>query len=153
MMFVNYFKTTFRNLKRNKTYSMLNILGLSVGIVVSMFIFMYIRDELNYDRFYEHADNIYRIVNRATIRGNPLETPQVSGPWGPALVDELPEVLKAVRIKVPESRWNIRYNDLKFFEKGLYFADPSFLEIFDVEMVAGDPEIALTAPYSIVLTE
>ncbi len=152
-MFGNYFKITIRNLRRNRTYSILNVLGLSVGIVVGIFIFMYIRDELSYDRFYQDEGSIYRIVNRATIRGNPIEMPQVSGPWGPALVDEFPEVLKAVRIKVPESRWNIRYQDLKFFEKGLYFADPTFLEVFDVEMIVGDPETALAAPYSIVLTE
>lgn len=152
-MYGNYFKITLRNLKRNKTYSILNVLGLSVGIIVSIFIFMYVRDDLSYDRFYEDADRICRIVNRATIRGNPIEMPWVSGPWGPAMVDEFPEVLKAVRIKVPDSRWTLRYEDLKFFEKGLYFADPTFLEVFDVEMIVGDPETALAAPYSIVLTE
>jgi putative ABC transport system permease protein len=152
-MFGNYLKITIRNLKRNRTYSVLNVLGLSVGIVVSIFIFLYIRDELSYDKYYRYADHIYRIVNRATLRGNPIEMPLVSGPWGPAMVDEFPEVVEAVRIKVPESRWTLRYEDLKFFEKGLYFADPAFLKLFDVEMVAGDPDTALAAPYSVVLTE
>jgi putative ABC transport system permease protein len=152
-MYGKYFKLTLRNLKRNKTYSILNVLGLTVGIVVSIFIFIYVRDELNFDKFYEDADRIYRIVNRATIRGGPIEMPSVSGPWGPAMADEFPEVLKAVRIKVPESRWTLRYADLKYFEKGLYFADQTFLDVFDVELIAGDPETALAAPYSLVLTE
>ena len=152
-MYSNYFKLTFRNLRRNKTYSILNVLGLTVGIVVSVFIFIYVRDELSFDKFYEDSDRIYRIVNRATIRGNPIEAPSVSGPWGPAMVAEFPEVSKAVRIKVPDSRWNIQHEDLKYFEKGIYFADPTFLEVFDVELVAGDPNTALAAPYSLILTE
>ena len=135
LMYNNYLKLTFRNLKRNKTYSILNILGLTVGLVVSILIFLYVRDELSFDKFYEDSDRIYRIVNRATIRGSPIEAPSVSGPWGPAMVAEFPEVMKAVRIKVPESRWNIRHEDLKYFEKGIYFADPTFLEVFDVELV------------------
>ncbi len=149
----NIFKIFLRSLKRNKTYSILNVLGLSVGIVVSIFIFIYVRDELSYDKFYKNSDRIYRIVNRATIHGRPIETPSVSGPWGPAMINEFPELSKAVRIKVPESRWTLRYKDLKFFEKGLYFADPTFLEVFDVELVAGDSETALDAPYSVILSE
>ncbi len=152
-MYGNYLKISLRNLKKNKTYSILNILGLTVGIVVSILIFLYIQDELSYDKFYENSDRIYRIVNKATIRGNPIETPLVSGPWGPAMVDEFPEVSKAVRIKTPESRWTLRYEDQKFFEKGLYFVDLAFLEVFDIELVAGDPETALEAPHSLVLTE
>ena len=152
-MFNNYLKIALRNLKRNKTYLFLNILGLTVGILVCILIFLYVQDELSYDEFYKKADRIYRIVNRGNIRGNHIELPFVSGPWGPAMVDEFPEVLKAVRIKTPDSRWTIKYGDIKFFEKGLYFADPDFLEVFDVELMAGDPETALDAPYSIVITE
>ena len=152
-MFNNYLKIALRNLKRNKTYSFLNILGLTVGILVCILIFLYVQDELSYDEFYKKADQIYRIVNRGNIRGNHIELPFVSGPWGPAMVDEFPEVLKAIRIKTPDSRWTIKYGDRKFFEKGLYFADPDFFKVFDVELVAGDPETALDAPYSIVITE
>ena len=152
-MYSNYLKITLRNLKRHKTYSILNILGLTVSIVVSILIFLYVQDELSYDKFYKNSHRIYRIINRATIRSNPIEMPLISGPWGPAMVNEFPEVSKAIRIKIPESRWNIRYEELKFFEKGLYFVDPAFVEVFDVELVVGDPETALAAPYSLVLTE
>ncbi len=152
-MYGNYLKITLRNLKKYKTYSILNILGLTVSIVVSILIFLYVQDELSYDKFYENSHRIYRIINRATIRGNPIEMPLVSGPWGPAMVNEFPEVSMAVRIKTPESRWTIRYEELKFFEKGLYFVDPAFLEVFDIELVVGDPETVLAAPYSLVLTE
>ena len=152
-MYKNYLKIALRNLKRHKAYSILNILGLSVSILVSILIFLYVQDELSYDKFYENSHRIYRIINRATIRGNPIEMPLVSGPWGPAMENEFPEVLKAVRIKAPESRWTIRYKEQKFFEKGLYFVDPAFLEVFDVEFVAGDHIKALATPHSLVLTE
>ena len=141
-MYKNYLKIALRNLKRNKIYSILNILGLSVGIIVCILIFLYVQDEISFDKFYTQADQIYRIINRGTIRGKPVETPLVSGPWGPAMKEEFPEVLKAVRIKTPESRWTIRYGDKKFFEKGFYFADPAFIEVFDVELVAGDLKTA-----------
>ena len=152
-MLKNYIKTALRNLFRHKGYTFINIFGLATGIVCCLLILVYVQDELSYDKYHQKADRIYRIVNLGVIRGNHIEMPLVSGPWGPAMVQEFPEVLKAVRIKPPDSRWVISYKEKKFPEKGMYFADPAFLEVFDVEMVAGDPESALDAPHSIVLTE
>jgi putative ABC transport system permease protein len=152
-MLKNYAKIALRNLVRHKGYTFINIFGLAAGIVCCMLILVYVRDELSYDKYHEKAGRIYRIVNAGVIRGNQIEMPLVSGPWGPAMVEEIPEVLKAVRIKPPDSRWVISYEEKKFPEKGVYFVDPSFFEIFDVEMVVGDPETVLDAPYSMVLTE
>jgi len=152
-MLKNYMKIAFRNLIRHKGYTFINIFGLATGIICCLLILVYVQDELSYDKYHEKADQIYRIINAGVIRGNQIEMPLVSGPWGPAMVEEFPEVLKAVRIKPPDSRWVIEHGDRKFPEKGLYFADPSFFEIFRVDMVAGDPETALAAPYSMVLTE
>jgi len=152
-MLKNYIKIAFRNLIRHKGYTFINIFGLATGIICCLLILVYVQDELSYDRYHEKADQIYRIVNAGVIRGNQIEIPLVSGPWGPAMVEEFPEVLKAVRIKPPDSRWVIAHEEKKFPEKGLYFADPTFLEVFDVEMVMGDPETALDAPYSMVMTE
>jgi putative ABC transport system permease protein len=126
---------------------------LATGIVCCLLILVYVQDELSYDKYHEKSNQIYRIVNAGVIRGNQIEMPLVSGPWGPAMVEEFPEVLKAVRIKPPDSRWVISHEERKFPEKGLYFADPTFFEVFDVEMVVGDPETALDAPYSMVITE
>ncbi|NOR52961.1 MAG: hypothetical protein GQ536_02590, partial [Candidatus Aminicenantes bacterium] len=66
---------------------------------------------------HKKADQIYRIINAGTIRGNQVEIPLVSGPWGPAMVEEFPEVLKAVRIKPPDSRWVIEHGDRRFFDQ------------------------------------
>ena len=152
-MLKNYIKIAFRNLIRHKGYTFINIFGLATGIICCLLILVYVQDELSYDKYHEKAEQIYRIVNAGVIRGNQIEIPLVSGPWGPAMVEEFPEVLKAVRIKPPDSRWVIAHGEKKFPEKGLYFADPTFFEVFDVEMVVGDPETALDAPYSMVITE
>ena len=152
-MLQNYIKIAFRNFKRHKGYTFINIFGLATGIVCCLFILVYVRDEVSYDKYHGKADRIYRIVNAGVIRGNQIEMPLVSGPWGPAMVEEFPEVLKAVRIKPPDSRWVITHEEKKFPEKGVYFVDPTFFEVFDVEMVVGNPETVLDAPYSMVLTE
>jgi len=152
-MLKNYFTIAIRNIVRHKGYTFINILGLATGIICCLLILVYVQDEISYDRYHEKSDQIYRIINAGVIRGNQIEMPLVSGPWGPAMVEEFPEVLEAVRIKPPDSRWVIEYGEKKFPEKGLYFVDPTFFEIFDVEMVAGDPETALDAPYSMVITE
>ena len=152
-MLKNYIKIALRNLIRYRTYTFINIFGLAIGIICCLLILVYVQDELSYDRYHKKADQIYRIINAGTIRGNQIEIPLVSGPWGPAMVEEYPEVLKAVRIKPPDSRWVIEHGDRKFFEKGVYFVDPAFFEVFDVEMVTGDPEAVLNAPYSMVITE
>jgi len=152
-MLRNYIKIAFRNIIRYKGYTFINIFGLATGIICCLLILVYVQDELSYDRYHDNADQIYRIINAGIIRDNQIEIPLVSGPWGPAMVEEFPEVLKAVRIKPPDSRWVIKHEDRKFFEKGLYFVDSTFFEIFDVEMVTGDPETALNVPYSMVITE
>ncbi len=152
-MLKNYIKIALRNLIRHKGYTFINTFGLATGIMCCFLILVFVQDELSYDKYHESADQIYRIVNAGVIRGNQIEMPLVSGPWGPAMVEEFPEVLKAVRIKPPDSRWVISYGEKKFPEKGLYFVDPTFFDIFDVEMVVGDPETILDAPYSMVLTE
>jgi putative ABC transport system permease protein len=152
-MLKNYIKIAFRNIIRQKGYTFINIFGLATGIICCLLILVYVQDELSYDRYHEKADQIYRIVNSGVIRGNKIEVPLVSGPWGPAMVEELPEVLKAVRIKPPDSRWVIEHGEKKFPEKGLYFVDPTFFEVFDVEMVVGNPAHVLDAPYSMVITE
>ena len=152
-MLKNYIKIAFRNIVRHKGYTFINIFGLATGIICCLLILVYVQDELSYDRYHEKADQIYRIVNAGVIRGNRIEIPLVSGPWGPAMVEEFPEVLKAVRIKPPDSRWVIEHGEKKFPEKGLYFADPTFFEVFDVEMIVGNPAHVLDAPFSMVITE
>ncbi|MCP4725271.1 MAG: ABC transporter permease, partial [bacterium] len=152
-MYKNYVKIAIRNLSRYKGYTFINIFGLATGIVCCLLIYLYVQDELSYDKYNENSDNIYRIINSGVIRGNQLSVPLVSGPWGPAMVQELPEVLNYVRFKTPDTQWLIEYEEKKFFERGFYFTDSTYFNVFSLDLVIGDPNAVLDAPFSVVITE
>ncbi len=152
-MLKNYVKIAIRNLARYKGYAFINIFGLATGIICCLLIYLYVQDELSYDKFNENADRIYRVINNGTMRGNELTVPLVSGPWGPTMVQEFPEVLNSVRFKTPDSQWLIEYQDRKFFERGFYFTDSTYFSVFTLDLVVGDPNTVLDAPFSVVITE
>ena len=151
-MLKSYLKITLRNIKRNKAYSIINIVGLAVGMTCCILITMWVVDELSFDRYHENADRIYRIGHELTLGGTSRSAPLVSLPMAPAIVSEYPEVIDAVRLS-KVSRTSVRYGDKDFYEEGILFADSSIFSIFSFPLVAGDPGNALTASYTAVLTE
>ncbi len=151
-MLKNYLKITFRNFFKHKSYSLINIFGLSVGMTCCILIFAYIGYELSYDRFNTKAENIYRLVTRYTSEGTVQELPISSPPLGPTLVAEFPEVLSAVRFNRTVKR-SFKYEDKLFFEDGVFYVGQSFFDIFDYKLIHGDPETALEVPFTMVLTE
>lgn len=114
-MFENYLKITLRNMKRLKGYSFINIAGLAVGIACTIFIFLWVQDELSFDRFHENADRIFRVVASTSDDGSPTNTNGSFG-VGPALKKDFPEVIETVRIrKMGQSvKRYIGYKDKKF---------------------------------------
>ena len=134
-MLRNYVVIAFRNLIRHKLYSFINMAGLAISLTCCLLLVLYIRHELSYDRFHLKADQLYRLVGDRFA-----PTP---APWAPALVRDFPEVLQAVRIKPPFSRWYVKAGEKGFWEKGFYFADAGFFEIFSFSLVRGNPNIAL----------
>ncbi|MFC2164070.1 ABC transporter permease [Acidobacteriota bacterium] len=151
-MFKNYLKIAYRSMIKNKSYSLINIFGLSLGIACCILIFAYIGYELSYDRYHENADNIYRLVQRRTVEGRTQELASVTGPMGPALIRDFPEVLDAVRL-MPTVIRSFFYEDKKFFQSGVFYADQSIFNVFSFELIEGNPETALEAPFTMVLTE
>ena len=147
-MIINYLKITFRNIKRHKGYSFINIAGLAIGMAICILILLWIQDELNYDRFHENADNICRVNMNDQNYG--VVWPVVSIPVGPALKQEFPEVLDSVRVS--DFSGLVTWEEKKSDEIGAY-VDPSFFEIFSFPFVKGDPKTALSAPSSIVITQ
>jgi len=148
-MLKNYFKICLRNNIRNKTYSIINILGLSIGIACSIFILLWVADELSYDRFHKNADEIYRVVGDDAVVGKMVPT---CGPLAEYLKDNFPEVINSTRY-MPYSGSAFKYNDkLLKIEKGV-FADPAFFEIFSFSFLSGDPKKALSEIANIVITE
>jgi putative ABC transport system permease protein len=151
-MLKHYFKIALRNARKNTGYSLLNATGLAIGMACCLFILLYVKDELSYDRFHEKGDRIYRITSR--IEGNDNPTPPMPltiFPIATTLLQDYPAVEQAVRIKKDEVF--VSREAIRFYENDFIFADASFFEIFTFPLKKGDPAKALTNPYSVVLSE
>ena len=153
-MLKNYFKVIFQNIVRNKTYSLINILGLSVGIAVCMIIMQYVRYEQSYDRFHTKADHLYRIILEfKNSNGVPLRDAANYAPAGEALKNDYPEVMSYVRITPEYSKVVLSHHDRLFEVNKIYYTDSTFFTLFDFELLAGDPRTALTEAGSVVLSQ
>ena len=153
-MIKNYLLLAFKNLGKQKVFSFINILGLTVGITCCLMIFLYIKHELSYDDFHSQGKNIYRVVRHADLNGSgtPDDIAWVSGPYSIALRNDYPrEIEKAVRVMPDNDLFT--YNNIAFNEKKTYIADSDFFELFDFPLVKGNPATVLKDPKSIVLTE
>lgn len=150
-MFKNYFKTAWRNLKRNKLFSFINILGLAIGIATCFLIMLYVQDELSYDRFNKNAANIARIIFQADINGGKINESNVMAPVAATLKKDFPEVIDATRI-VSYGSIKITYNNTVFKDDRFAFVDPNFFDIFTLPMIEGNTRSALQQPYTAVIT-
>ncbi len=151
-MFKNFLLSAFRNLLRNKFYTFLNILGLSIGLAAFIFILLYVRDEITYDRHNEKHERIYRIESDFNISNRHDLFAIVPVPMGPAFKLEFPEVEAFVRINEVGNAL-FRYGDKEYYENAFYFADSNIADVFTINFLSGSPEKALTEPYTMVLTE
>ena len=151
-MFKNYIKIALRNLQKHKMYSLLNIIGLAVGILCSLLISLWVLDELSYDRFHTHADRLYRVEFDQDYSGQLFHVNVSPHPMAPALVEEIPEVEKATRVN-RMGEFLVKFTEKTFFEDSVLAVDPSFLEMFSYPLLQGDARTALADPFSIILTE
>lgn len=152
-MIKNLLTVALRNFKRDKWYSLLNILGLTIGITFSLFLIFYIKDELSFDRYNVKADRIYRIgsyikePDKDTMRWVSTQFP-----LGPTLKKEYPEVEEAVRF-VGEDKKMYKRGELRIYEDKIFYADSNVFRVFTYPFLQGDPNTALVAPNSLVLTQ
>ncbi|UCE40133.1 MAG: ABC transporter permease [Candidatus Aminicenantes bacterium] len=153
-MFENYLKITLRNIKGHKGYSFINLAGLAVGIACTIFIILWVQDELSFDRFHGNAGSIYRVVFSTSDDGSPTNANGSFG-VGPALKRDFPEVKEIVRIRKMGQgvKRYIGYKDKKYYETRFFFSEPTIFSVFDFPLDKGDPTVALDEPNSIVLTE
>jgi putative ABC transport system permease protein len=157
-MFRNYLKIAWRNLIKYKGFSVINILGLTIGIACCIAISLFITDELSYDKQNVDSDRIYRIVT-TVINDDGTKVPEATTP--PALAEamqkDIPEVAHVVRLFPPTSgignRFYVRYGDKQFMEESIYRVDAGVFDVFTFPFVVGDPKTALSNPDAIVLTE
>lgn len=154
-MLKNYFKTAYRNLLRHKFYSAITILGLATGIACFLLIFMFIQDEVRYDRFHTKADRIYRMVGKLDAEeGQGEESSSNPPPVAKALKTDYPHLIEeTVRFfNFQQPTLTLEIGEKKLNEKHLFFADSSLFKVFDFPLAKGNPEKALAEPNSIVLT-
>lgn len=157
----NYLKVAFRNVVKNKSFSMINIIGLAIGMAAFILIMQYVRFERSYDRFHHRAQYLYRITHHSTGSEGQRQSQATTYPGvGRALKDELPEVQSYARLIhhekiMPPAVLSVERQDgsfVKFREEKMYFADASFLKMFSFPAVAGDAATALERLNSVVLT-
>ncbi|HEY3403682.1 MAG TPA: ABC transporter permease [Ohtaekwangia sp.] len=151
-MLKNLFTIALRNIRKDKTYSAINILGLTIGITCSVFLLMYILDELSYDRYHKDSSNIYRVISNIKEPDNAFTWAVAQIPLAEELRDNYPEVKNAVRFF--QLGKNLYKNgDKQFYEEEFYLADSTVFDMFDYTFLYGDPNTALDNPNSIVLTK
>jgi len=151
-MVKNYLKVAIRNITKYKFFSIINILGLAIGIAGCLFVSMYIYDELTYDHFHEKGDRIYRMNLHGKLSDQEIFTTSTSFPMSRAMVEEIPEVEEATRVN-PMGEWIFRNGDLAFNEEGIVTADSNFFDVFSFKLYQGNPETALKEPNSLVLSQ
>jgi ABC-type antimicrobial peptide transport system permease subunit len=152
-MLKNYIKIALRNIIRHKSYSFINIAGLAIGMACCFLIILWVQDELSYDKFHKNADNIYRVAGEGQYSDGSVDkfavTPEA---LAAALKKEYPEVIYST--KISRTRGGLfKYDDNSFYEKSVVYADEFFFRIFEFPFIKGDAKIALSNPYSIVITK
>lgn len=153
-MLSNYLKIAFRNLIKQKIYSVINIIGLSVGAAASLIIFLYVPAELSYDKFIPGYENIYRVVEDRIYPDHLSHFAMIPGGFSTIFPEEIPEVEKSTRlIGFPNFAQVARYEDNIFSEHYFFSADSNFFEVFPFKFLEGSSNQALRDPNTIVLTE
>jgi putative ABC transport system permease protein len=150
-MLKNYLKTALRIMFRQKAYSAINVIGLSLGIAATLLIILYVTDEVSFDRFHKDADRIYRVTFFGRLQGNDFNMAVSPAPVAAAMKAEIPEVENVTRFGVWRSM-PIAFDD-KSFTETMLVADSNFFDFFSFAVVAGDPKTMLIGPQKIVLTE
>ena len=154
-MIKNYFKIAFRNLLRYKGFSFINIFGLATGMACSLLIFLFVKDEVSYDRFHKDSDKIYRVV-KDFVNDDGSRLPDATTPpaLSPAMQREVPEVAHATRV-FPSwgANFLIKYGDKKIMEEKLYRVDSSFFDVFTFPFTHGTAKDVFKDINSIVITE
>ncbi|WP_221406190.1 ABC transporter permease [Daejeonella lutea] len=151
-MLSNYIKIAWRNLLRQKGFTLINISGLAIGIATCLIIMLYIFHELSYDRYNEKADRIVRVVFRGFMGGGEMNEANVMPPVAKTLMQDFPEVMEATRIQTGGSPM-VSFGEKTFKEEDVLFADANFFAVFTVPLLKGNPKTALLEPNTIVISQ
>ena len=151
-MFKNYFTTAYRFIRRNKFFSLVNIIGLSSGLAVCILIALFVFNEFSYDQYNHNADRIFRIESDISVNGNGLNTTYSPAPMANQMVQDFPQIENSVRLR-KQAYTLVKKDGRNIMESNVVFADPSLFDVFTLPMIAGSPSNALKEPNSIVISE
>lgn len=152
-MLMNALKIAYRNLLRNKLYSLINIIGLAVGIACCLVIVLFVEDEWSYDRFNDKADRIYRMSLDRIYPDHNTTYAIIPASMGEAARDEFPEIQEMVRMWQFPGDVVFRHGEKIYEESSIMFADSSFFQVFSIPLLEGDPNTVLSQPNFIILTQ
>ncbi len=152
-MFGSFIKSTLRYLLRQKLYTLINIVGLSIGFIAFILIFLFIQRESNYDIFHEKGENIYRLEEKWTGSGEEQHSAASTAYLVPHLMDNYPEIESGTRFV--KAIWSIivNFEDNKFLEERFCFADSTFFSFFNFRLIEGNPLTILNSPDKVILTQ
>ncbi len=150
-MFHNYIKIAIRSAFKQKGYSLINIIGLAVGLACCILLGSYVHFETSFDNFHEKVDRIYRLNYGGNWGGSDFLSDQSNAVAAPYFKENFPEVEDYVRFS-SMGRQPIRYEEKQYYETRIFYADNSAFDIFSFKMITGDPATALTVPYTVVIT-
>ncbi len=151
-MIKNYLKIAWRNLLKNKVYSIINIGGLAIGLACFLLIGIFVSNELSYDNYHEKKDTIYRVIHHSNADAPEDAWVWGNAPVGPALKSDFPEIIEKAQLS-GRSDILLKYKERSLQQGDCFYADASVFSLFSWPLLNGDSETALEAPYSIVLTE
>lgn len=153
-MFRNYLKIALRNLRRQATYTIVNVIGLSTGMISLFFIWIFIESELSYDKHHRDNERLYRVTTEATVNGEQITMATSPPGLSRRLLKDLPEIETSARIVGFLGIKNniLRVEDRTFLQEGGYFADPNIFELLSYPILTGNPATLLDEPQTVVLS-
>lgn len=153
-MIKNYINVSIRNLTKHKFYSLINILGLSIGLTCFILISLFVVDELSYDKFHSDSERIYRMDFSGKINGNEFITALAGAPTGPVMATDFPEVASSFRFRGTGSRLLKRKDvNINFKNEDIIWADKNFIEFWGVNLLQGDAKTCLERPKTLILSK
>lgn len=150
-MFKNYLKVATRNILRQKEYSLLNILGLSIGLASFLLIFLFIRYHMSFDKYHENADRIFRVIQEDSMSAS--KTALTPNPLAPELAEAVPEIAYAIRIHKIHRKILVGRQNRFFKEEYFILTDPDVFRVFSFPLVKGNPSTVLREKFSVVISE
>jgi putative ABC transport system permease protein len=157
-MIKNYFKVALRNLIKQKVYTSINVLGLSVGIASCLLIIMFVVDEFSYDRFHKNAGQIYKVVLERKYPNHSTNYAVIPHSYADVMATDFPEISQTVKMSGPINNVIVNYTntqqEVKQFEENFIMAaDSNFFNVFSINLLQGDPKTVLTKPTDLVVTQ